>query len=227
MAAGRSGKGGGVRSAVLKRSVRESKRNRNGPLFPPCLPVIITDMKVRGRRVTIGVVVVGAIVIVWAGIAFEEKLVEQWYLWKLDSVEEQEQQLAAEKLGQMKSRRAIPRLVEILRRSKLPSAFRSVAFSPDGSRIFFTSRDGTLELWKTGDFRSHYSYQALVRIGRPAAHALLHLLEDTDKGNRLAAAAALKEIDPQEHQEVSVLQETLEINWVTPPWPEPNRVAGN
>ncbi len=29
----------------------------------------------------IGVAVVGAMVIVWAGIAFEETLVEQWYLW--------------------------------------------------------------------------------------------------------------------------------------------------
>ncbi len=42
--------------------------------------------------VAIGVVVVGAMVIVWAGIAFEEKLVEQWYLWKLDSAGEEEQE---------------------------------------------------------------------------------------------------------------------------------------
>ncbi len=83
-------------------------------------------MNVRGRRVAIGVVVVGAMVIVWAGIAFEEKLVEQWYLWKLDSPEEKERELAAEKLGQMRSRRAIPRLVEILRRAPKREKFYAV-----------------------------------------------------------------------------------------------------
>ncbi len=182
---------------MLKRSVRESKRNRNGPLFPPCLPVIITDMKVRGRRVTIGVVVAGAMVIVWAGIASEEKLVEQWYLWKLDSAEEKEQELAAEKLGQMKSRRAIPWLVEILRRaSKDQGAVQSVAFSPEGRQIWIAYRPRRTGQWVTVNARPHYSVKALVRIGRPAVPALRRLLEDKDEGIRSLAVWALKEIDP-------------------------------
>ena len=169
-------------------------------------------------------------VIVWAGIAFEEKLVEQWYLWKLDSAEEEEQKLAAEMLGQMKSRRAVPRLIEILRRApKHEGGVRSVAFSPDGTRLSTTVRltwkpfsGSTVRVWDTatwkpisGDIRSHYSFKALVRVGRPAVPALLRLLEDTDEGNRLAAAAALNEIDPQEHEEVSVLRDTLEVDSVT------------
>ncbi len=153
----------------------------------------------------IGVVVVGAMVIVWAGIAFEEKLVEQWYLWKLDSAEEEDQQLAAEKLGQMKSRKAIPRLVEILREApkKHRGAIRSTAFSPDGTRLVTTTRiwdvttgkpigASTVRVWDT------YSFKALVRIGRPAVPALLRLLDHADEGNRFAAVAALNEIDPQE-----------------------------
>ncbi len=154
-------------------------------------------MKVRGRRVAIGVVVVGAMVIVWAAIAFEGKLVEQWYLWKLESAGEEEQELAAEKLWQMKSRSAIPRLVEILRRApKRWFAVHSWGGFSSGTRL-------------TTDVRSHYSFRALVRIGRPAVSALQPLLEDEDDGNRLAAAVALNEIDPQEHPEEFVLRATL------------------
>ena len=82
---------------------------------------------------------------------------------------------------------------------------QSVAFSPDGRRIFVAIRD----------VRSHYSYQALVRIGQPAVPALLGLLEGTNEGNRSAAAKALKEIDPQQHEQVSALQDTLEVKYVT------------
>ncbi len=150
----------------------------------------------------VGVVVVGAMVIVWAGIAFEEKLVEQWYLWNLDSAEEEEQELAAEKLGQMKSRRAIPRLVEILRRaSKDQGAVQSVAFSPEGRQIWIAYRPRRTG-WVTVNARPHYSVKALVRIGRPAVPALRRLLEDKDEGIRSLAVWALKEIDPCEFEKV-------------------------
>ncbi len=153
----------------------------------------------------IGVAVVGAMVIVWAGIAFEEKLVEQWYLWKLDSAEEEEQKLAAEMLGQMKSRRAIPRVVEILRRLPQRGAARSVVFSPGLRRAepTITIRDAAAGKEVSRDARSHYTLATLIKIGRPAVPALLRLIEDTDVWNRLAAAAALNEIDPQEFQEVA------------------------
>ena len=188
----------------------------------------------------IGVVVVGAMVTVWAGIAFEEKLVEQWYLWKLDSAEEKEQELAAEKLGQMRSIRAVPRLVEILRRTP-KHAVQSVAFSPDGTRLSTTVRiwdvttgkpitfsGSTVRVWDTatwkpisGDIRSHYSFKALVRIGQPAVSALRRLLEDKDDGTRWAAALALNEIDPQGHAADSCLRGTLIFNSVKRTLPSP------
>ncbi len=147
-------------------------------------------------------------VIVWAGIAFEEKLVEQWYLPKLDSPEEEDQALAAEKLGQMKSRRAIPPLVEILRRC----GARSGAVWGDGSGIVnvalsYAATGTTLTTW----VRSHYSFKALVGIGHPAVPALRRLVEDKDNGTRWAAALALNEIDPQEHVADSVLRAGLEV----------------
>ena len=170
-------------------------------------------MKVRGRRVTIGSVVVGAVVIVWAGFTFEEKVLEQWYLWKLESAEEEEVELAAERLGEMRSRRAIPQLVEILRRApEHRGAVRSVAFSPDGRRIVSTAViwDAASGKLLIGDIRSHYSFKALVRIGSPAVPALLRLLEDKGEANRSRAAAALNEIDPQEDDGIPALGETLE-----------------
>ena len=164
----------------------------------------------------LGAVVVGAVVIVWTGLAFQQKVLEQRYLWKLESSEEGDKELAAEKLGQMRSRRAIPQLVEILRRaSTQPGAVRSVTFSPDGGRIFVALRDGLTEMRIPSHVRSHYSYRALVRIGRPAVPALLRLLEDKAVWNRLAAAAALTEIDPQEYDEVPFFRETLEVDSVT------------
>ncbi len=210
---------------------------------------------------------VGAVVILWARFACEEKVLEQWYLWKLESAEEEERELAAKKLGEMRSRRAIPQLIEILRHApKHRGAVHLVTWSLDGRRLASTRvwdlatpskkppedsstvelpvswprgrllridptdklatgkpiSASTVRVWDlatgkstSGDVRSHYSFKALVRIGRPAVPALLRLLEDTDEGNRLAAAAALNEIDPQEHEEDSVLRATLEVDSVT------------
>ena len=233
---------------------------------PLCHAVIVTGMKVRGRSVAMGAVLVGTVVIGWARFACEEKVLEQWYLWKLESAEEEERELAAKKLGEMRSRRAIPQLIEILRHAPKRGAVHLVWWSLDGRRLASTRvwdlatpskkppedsstvelpvswprgrllridptdklatgkpiSASTVRVWDTatgkpisGYVRSHYSFNALVRIGRPAVSALLRLLEDTDEGNRLAAAAALNEIDPQEHEEVPVLRDTLEVDSVT------------
>ena len=192
----------------FRADVRVSGSRVPFPFRSGCPAFIVTDMKVTGRRVAIGVAVVGTMVVVWAGIAFEEKLFEQWYLWKLDSGEEEEQELAAEKLGQMKSKRAIPRLVELLR----GSAARSGAVCVDGSRIVNVAlSDAATGTRLTTWVRSHHSFTALVRVGRPAVSALRHLVEDKDDGTRWAAALALNEIDPQEHVADSVLRAGLEV----------------
>ena len=48
-----------------------------------------------------------------AGYAFRDKAVEQWYIWKLDSINEPEREVATEKLAQMRSIRAVPKLARI------------------------------------------------------------------------------------------------------------------
>ena len=143
----------------------------------------------------------------WAGIAFKEKLVERWYLWKLDSAEKEEElELAAEELGQMKSKKAIPRLIELFRRGQ--TLQRSVTFSPDESHIVL--RDAVTGKKIVVVVPSHYSFKALVGIGQPAVTALKEFLND--EWLRLAAAMALNEIDPQEYPEGFVVQAALGLD---------------
>ena len=47
-----------------------------------------------------------------AGYAFKDRPIEQWYLWRLESEDEETTKAAVERLGEMGSVRAIPRLLE-------------------------------------------------------------------------------------------------------------------
>ena len=87
------------------------------------------------------------------------------------------------------------------------TTWKPITFSGSTVRVWDTATGKPI----SGDIRSHYSFKALVRIGRPAVPALLRLLEDTDEGNRLAAIAVLNEIDPQEHAADPFLRGTLGV----------------
>lgn len=69
----------------------------------------------KSKRLTHLTISLGVVVLVAAGFAFKRPILEQWYLWELESEEEQERKLAAEKLGELRSVRAIPSLIKILR----------------------------------------------------------------------------------------------------------------
>ena len=67
----------------------------------------VFQMTGKGKRLTYLTVLVGLVVFVLAGVALKHRAVEQWYLWKLESEDEEERKLAAEKLAEMCSVRAI------------------------------------------------------------------------------------------------------------------------
>ncbi len=50
-------------------------------------------------------------VLLACAVVFRDEFLEQWYLWKLDSQDEASRLLAAEKLGELQSVRAVPGVV--------------------------------------------------------------------------------------------------------------------
>ncbi len=71
-------------------------------------------MKPRSKKAIVCLVIVASVVVlVVAGFALKRPILEQWFLWKLDSIIEPERGIAAAKLAQMRSTRAVPKLVRI------------------------------------------------------------------------------------------------------------------
>lgn len=91
----------------------------------------------KRRKTVIAVVSVGIVVLVAAGLALKPAIQEQWYLWQLDSEDEETKKSAAETLGEMQSVRAVPKLLQVLREYEepdSPEAFNTVRLFPNVSR---------------------------------------------------------------------------------------------
>ena len=73
-------------------------------------------MMTRNKRAVISVAIVAGIaVVVASGFTLTGPVIEQWYLWKLESEDEEERRTAVERLADMRSVRAVPRLLSMLR----------------------------------------------------------------------------------------------------------------
>ena len=68
-------------------------------------------MNRKSKTFALSTAVLGLVVLVAAGIAAKDTIREQWYLHRLENGAEEEQIVAAEKLGDMRSIRAIPLLL--------------------------------------------------------------------------------------------------------------------
>ena len=123
----------------------------------------------RNKFIVSGVAVFGIAVLVASGFALKRPVLEEWYLWKLDSENDEERKVAAEKLGEMGSVRAIPPLVEILQPE------------PGEPNLL------------------HYTGQALARIGPPSVPALIRLFRDEseDRQKRWVARKERSEETPK------------------------------
>lgn len=71
-------------------------------------------MTVKSRRLTHLTVWLGIAVLVIAALVAKDALVESYWLSKLDSEVQEDREVAAQTLGEMKSIRAIPRLVRLM-----------------------------------------------------------------------------------------------------------------
>lgn len=139
----------------------------------------------KSRRLTTGlVIIVGSLVLVIAGFALRDRVFEQWLLWKLESGNEQARKIAAERLGEMRSARAAPRLVQILReRAQTADEIRAYALS--------TGLDMTEPFWE-----EDWTTKAIAAIGVRAIPAIAEVIKDETSflGTRDAMDAALHRI---------------------------------
>jgi HEAT repeat protein len=78
-------------------------------------------MKPRGRIAAICVGGMAILVLILAGRSLKDRAVEQWYLWKLQSKDRRTRIEAARALGEMRSIRAIPLVMELIRAMTRPA----------------------------------------------------------------------------------------------------------
>lgn len=159
------------------------------------------------RRVVSGVAVAGILVLGGAGYALRDSLVEQWHIRKLRSEDYTERFSAAERLGGMRSRKAVPGLVALLAESREHAVEAGKVWGPGAnpclsmsavleeigpSAVPFIARaleesDGRREYWR------RCACDALAKIGGECAReALIARVNDTDGCVALSAIQRLR-----------------------------------
>ena len=129
-------------------------------------------MKPSGQKILfIFTLVLSIAVLLGTGLAYKTRLLELWYLSRLDSPADEVRSRAATELGKMRSRDAIAPLITLL---------QSV------------SRDADLSDLESNDL--HFSAKALIAIGEPSVPALCRLLDDENPGHRLQAARIIRKL---------------------------------
>jgi hypothetical protein len=135
------------------------------------------DERVGDRKVAL-VAGVGAIgVLVAAGMVARGWVIEEWYLYKLDTGHEDDIKTAAKRLGDLDCERAAPYLVRHLSKwteeGKGTLIPRYVEVEINGEKTFFKEYDTVTGTW----ILNHDVKDALVQIGAAAVPALLDALK--------------------------------------------------
>ena len=108
----------------------------------------------RGRLLAFSTAMLGLMVLVAAGMAARDWMLEEWYLRKLENGDEKQQFVAAQKLGEMGSERAVP-LLELMRQPHSPASVQ------DGSnKLRFAYRSS--RFWNAA---------SALKVGTTRAHA--------------------------------------------------------
>ncbi len=131
-------------------------------------------MTIRRRRLILGLLALAALaaLAVW----LEAPIREQYYLFKLRSEDPEAQRLAAMRLGEMRSTRALPDLIEWL------AAYEESRQDGNGIRPAWEGEKDLVE--------------PLVRIGAPSIRPLIALLGHEESRARCRAREALTEVGP-------------------------------
>lgn len=139
-------------------------------------------MRRRGKGLAITTMALGLAVLVGAGIAAKDRIVEEWWLYKVEWGSQEEQIQGVRRLGEMRSRRAIPLLLDL---SGFPA-------NREGAELHMLSN------------------AALVAIGPPAVPALISQLKAEYYGTRVDAGITLGYLGPVATDAIPALTEALE-----------------
>ena len=154
-------------------------------------------MTSKGKRLAQLTITLGVLVLLIAGYAFREEAAEQWNLWKLESDDEATRVTAAEKLGEMRSVKAVPMLMELL-----PKKVRGWVEGNQADANVAKVWPKDWRSWVEGNIGD-----ALLAIGEPAVPALLKHLADDDV--KFCAVLALSIMGPVAHEAAPALIEIL------------------
>ena len=193
-------------------------------------------MTSKGRRLSYLIISLGLVVLVVAVYAFRGPILEQWYLWKLDSAQGQERWAAAKQLQILGSEAAedwyISRLEEDQNRaagelSDLGSIKAIAALIEKLPEDYSSSHSVVKALSSIGgpaaplllqEFkkdkqegkRRFTAYRVLVDLGSPAIPVLIRALKDDSEEVRFYAVGALSRIGTASQAAIGALIEKLE-----------------
>jgi hypothetical protein len=159
------------------------------------------------------------VVLLVGAIAFKDRIAEEYWLWKLESEYREEQEVAAERLEELRSVRAIPGLLKLCAAN--PVIRRSIAQTDLRGRADPPRRGIDIARWvKTGQpARPLHScddrfLEALSRIIRSRRQDSVHLLGKAFQGDneriRRRAAVLLAELGPDAAPALPVLESVLQ-----------------
>ena len=97
-------------------------------------------MRPKGRRVAIAAATLGIATLVATGISLRAELLEAWHLWRLGSTDFVVRFGAARRLGELRSQRAIPGLVALLRESERHDVEARKVWGPGATAADMVSR---------------------------------------------------------------------------------------
>lgn len=183
-------------------------------------------MKRRDRFLTLTIVAIGLAVLVGAGIASKDRVLEEWWIHKLKNGAEKERMAAAERLADMGSVRAIPVIAQLLQshqggmRRDLCDVLNRILLSRETYRELWLGETAPVLVGLLRDPEPQVVETALFALGRigfrgteeTALPAVMKFANDQNYGwsIRYSALVALGAVESQSTAAASVLREIAE-----------------
>jgi HEAT repeat protein len=152
----------------------------------------------------------GAIVILVAGLAARERLEEAWHLRQLDSADLAGRLRAATRLGELRSARAIPGLIDLLRTTNAGDSLARIFGEIGPAAVAPLSRALEESRGERKRWRRHACEALGLTMSEAAIPSLITALDDLDGCVRVTAFAALGSMGARAREAVPAITSHLE-----------------